>query len=335
MADRQPVPTEAAPGAKSTTSAKHARKAVERDAKVAVKTAQREAKVAVKSVQREAKDAVRDAQRREKVASRSQPPAVGSAPTPGLPHAVALLWGLSPTSTRGPKPGLSLEQIVGAAIALADAGGLAAVSMSKVASSLGFTTMSLYRYVSSKDDLLMLMSDIGLGPPPVLVTDPEQWRTGLELWARALLDTYRAHPWAMDILIKGPPMTPNQLRWLDRMLQVLGPTQLTYQEQLNASLLIDGYVRSWAQLSRGLLQSIAEGNDATNTEGSFAESMRLLIDPVNFPALAPMIAAGEFDPTPGVDPVDDLEEIFAFGIGRILDGLEVLIDLRARPTRHR
>jgi AcrR family transcriptional regulator len=256
-------------------------------------------------------------------------------PSNAMPHGIALLWGLNPTATRGPKPGLSLDQIVAAAIELADAGGLAAVSMSKVAASLGFTTMSLYRYLKSKDDLMMLMSDMGLGGPPDLTADPSEWRAGLDRWGRALLATYRAHPWAMDIIIKGPPMAPNQLLWLDRMLHVLGPTQLTYQEQLNASLLIDGYVRSWAQLSRGLLQSIADGNDAANTGGSFAEGMRMLVDPVRYPALAPMIAAGEFDPTPGVDPVDDLEEIFDFGLARILDGLEVLIDLRAKPSRRK
>jgi AcrR family transcriptional regulator len=309
--------------------AKVARKAVERDAKTAGKTVERDAKQTVKDAQREAKAAVKAAQRKEKRATKDPGGSTTGDPASDIPHAVALLWGLQAPGTRGPKPGLSVEQIVEAAIELADAGGLAAVSMSKVAASLGFTTMSLYRYVSSKDDLLLLMSDIGLGPPPELGTEPSDWRAGLERWARALLATYRTHPWAMDIVIKGPPMTPNQLRWLDRMLQVLGPTKLTYQEQLNASLLIDGYVRSWAQLSRGLLQSVADGHDATNTEGSFAEGVRLLVDPVTYPALAPMIAAGEFDPTPGVDPVEDLEEIFAFGIARILDGLEVLIDLRA------
>ncbi len=323
MADHEPA-----------TRAKAAHKAGDREAKDAIKTAQRDAKQSVKRTQREAKAAVKEAQRDDKRSSKEpeEPGPSGSTDTAtNLPHAIALLWGLNPPGTRGPKPGLSIEQIVTAAIELADAGGLAAVSMSKVAASLGFTTMSLYRYVSSKDDLLLLMSDIGLGPPPELETDPGTWRGGLERWARALLRSYRAHPWAMDIVIKGPPMTPNQLRWLDRMLQVLAPTKLSYQEQLNASLLIDGYVRSWAQLSRGLLKSVAEGNDAANIEGSFADGVRMLIDPVRYPALAPMIAAGEFDPTPGVDPVEDLEEIFTFGIERILDGLEVLIDLRAEP----
>ena len=84
----------------------------------------------------------------------------------GLPPAVEQLWGLrGPGRARGgPKPALSLERIVAAAVELADAGGLAALSMSRLAEKLGFTTMSLYRYVASKDDLLVLVLDAALGP---------------------------------------------------------------------------------------------------------------------------------------------------------------------------
>ena len=83
-----------------------------------------------------------------------------------LPPRLQLLWGLQERPRRGPKPGLSLERIVDAAIGLADAGGLAAVSMARVAAELGFTTMSLYRYVPTKDDLLELMVDAASGLPP-------------------------------------------------------------------------------------------------------------------------------------------------------------------------
>ncbi len=76
-----------------------------------------------------------------------------------LPRAVALSWGVAERPQRGPKRELSIERIVDAAIEIADAEGLAAVSMSRVAASLGFTTMSLYRYLTSKDDLLLLMQD--------------------------------------------------------------------------------------------------------------------------------------------------------------------------------
>src|SRR5580692_11392634 len=74
-----------------------------------------------------------------------------------LPPGLDLLWGRRERGKRGPRPGLSADAIVNAAIRLADAEGLDAVSMARVAAELGFTTMSLYRYVANKDELLQLM----------------------------------------------------------------------------------------------------------------------------------------------------------------------------------
>ena len=74
-----------------------------------------------------------------------------------LPPGLDLLWGLRESGRRGPKPLLSIDAIVAAAVRLADAEGLEAVSMARVAKELGFTTMSLYRYVTNKDELLQLM----------------------------------------------------------------------------------------------------------------------------------------------------------------------------------
>src|SRR6478752_7189470 len=95
----------------------------------------------------------------------AQPPA----PEPtGLPRAVELAWGLGAGGTRGPRRGLSLEQVVDAAVEVAEAEGFGAVSMSRVAKQVGYTTMSLYRYVDSKDTLVALMSDRVIGDAPTL-----------------------------------------------------------------------------------------------------------------------------------------------------------------------
>src|SRR5690348_482873 len=82
-----------------------------------------------------------------------------------LPPAVAAAWGVRGRPHKGPKPGLTLARIVTAAIGVADAEGLAAVSMSRVATELGAAPMSLYRYVTGKDELLELMVDTAMGPP--------------------------------------------------------------------------------------------------------------------------------------------------------------------------
>src|SRR5260370_18893459 len=83
-----------------------------------------------------------------------------------LPASVAGAWGVRDRPHKGPKPGLSLERIVAAAVQVADAEGLAAVSMNRVATELGTAPMSLYRYVTAKDELLALMLDAAYASPP-------------------------------------------------------------------------------------------------------------------------------------------------------------------------
>jgi AcrR family transcriptional regulator len=250
------------------------------------------------------------------------------AETPQLPPGVALAWGLEPPSSRGPKPALSLEQIVAAAIALGDEGGLAAVSMSKVAQSLGFTTMALYRYVKSKHDLLALMVDVGCGPPPAELFEPApSWREATDRWARAILQRYQGHVWIFGVEVFGPPIMPNQLAWLDAFLRGFAETGLSAQDQLSTSLLVDGYVRSWAQLSDGLKRAAA--SEGTTTAPP-PEVMAMLVTPERYPALAPMILAGEFDDD-GEDTDAGIDEIFEYSLARILDGIEVLVDRVAAP----
>src|SRR5690606_24295200 len=112
-----------------------------------------------------------------------------SSPAPDeLPRIVQLAWGLDDRGTRGPRRTLTLEQVLDAAIAVANEEGFAALSMSRVAKQLGFTTMSLYRYVDSKDQLVELAWDRALGPPPELPAEGD-WRDRLDAWASA---EYRA-----------------------------------------------------------------------------------------------------------------------------------------------
>jgi AcrR family transcriptional regulator len=252
---------------------------------------------------------------------------VTAADRPPLPPALAVAWGVQEPSRRGPRPALSVERIVAAAVDLADEEGLAGVSMSRLAESVGFTTMSLYRYVSSKDDLLVLMADAAYGDPPDGLGGTDDWRAELTAWAEAALECYRAHPWVCDIAIHGPPSTPQQLAWLDRMLQGLRATDLDFQEQLSCALLLSGYVRDWATLTRGIRLGYEQRAAAGLPPLRFSAMFGAVITPDRFPALAPMIAAGEFDDD---DEVEDFESTqFAFGLERVLDGIGVLVDQRA------
>ncbi|MFC7761642.1 TetR/AcrR family transcriptional regulator [Catellatospora bangladeshensis] len=111
------------------------------------------------------------------------------------------LWAVRAQPTRGPKPALTLDRIAEAAVAVADAEGLAAVSMQRVAADLGFTKMSLYRYLPGKAELVALMVEHAVGAPPEL--DPADWRTALRDWAHHLLAAYVRHPWALEATV-GP-----------------------------------------------------------------------------------------------------------------------------------
>ena len=130
-----------------------------------------------------------------------------------LPASIEAAWGLLPGHGRGRPPALSLERVVESGVRLASTQGLAAVSMARVAAELGSSTMSLYRYVATKDELLVLMVDAALGPPPE--TDPARgWRAELARWAWGQHERIRAHPWTIGVPIAGPPTTPNQVAWL-------------------------------------------------------------------------------------------------------------------------
>src|SRR4051794_441692 len=104
---------------------------------------------------------------------------------PPLPPGLALAWGVTSPGRRGPKPAHSVEKIVEAAAELADAHGIAALSLPKVAARIGVTTNALYRYISSKDELFVLLREAGWGTPPESIQRAANWRDGVTAWTYA------------------------------------------------------------------------------------------------------------------------------------------------------
>lgn len=136
-----------------------------------------------------------------------------------LPAAMATSWARDQRIRRGPRPALSVDSLARAAIALADAEGLGAVSMARVAKAVGVTSMALYRYVSSKDELLALMADTAT--PLEHVDDAGlPWRARLERWCRDQMALFVEHPWLVE-LIALPVFGPNRAAWLERGLTIL------------------------------------------------------------------------------------------------------------------
>ena len=243
------------------------------------------------------------------------------------PTTVELLWGTRQRPKRGPKPALSLERIVAEAIALVDAEGLGNLSMQRLAERLGFTKMSLYRYVPGKAELTALMLDVALGTPPdtsAAQGDPtdERWRTGLRQWAETIFERYRARPWAIELTTGLRPIGPNEMGWMEAALVALTSTGLTGSERLDTIVLLNGHVRSLVQQ----ISSTGGGDSAGGFTAQFAEMMTAVGDryPAVVAAFAEEASASEQRPDAG-GPDDAL----TFGIDRILDGLAVLIARRA------
>src|SRR6266576_4233030 len=111
-----------------------------------------------------------------------------------MPATVAAAWGVRERSQKGPKPTLSLARIVDAGVWVADSEGLDAVSMGRVAASLDTAPMSLYRHVSSKEELIKLMVDAAWGDSPGPLLPGEDWRAGLSRWAWAMRAALQRHP---------------------------------------------------------------------------------------------------------------------------------------------
>jgi len=242
----------------------------------------------------------------------------------GLPASMQAAWGLQSRPAKGPKPALSLDRIVTAAVRIADTDGLAAVSMSKVAAEVGATAMALYRYVGNKDELLTLMVDAALGIPPEVPEPGQDWRDGLTGWAWAVSASYSRHPWALRVPISGIPALPNQFTWMDRGLRCPKDSGLDAQAQLSAILLLSNLVRVYRTIEIDIGTAFeATGSTPDEVMAGYSRAFAVLATPERFPFLSKAIATGVLDKA---DPMDDE---FSFGLDRVLDGIAVLISRSA------
>jgi AcrR family transcriptional regulator len=248
------------------------------------------------------------------------PPATPTRPTatstggPGSPS------GSGPDRRAGAsEPVLTQDRIVAAAIAVADAEGLAGVSMRRVATELGVAAMSLYRHVADKDTLVLQMIDAGFGELS-LPSDPlPGWRERLEFAAHSLWAMFRRHPWMAHVLsVTRPQLVTSSLAAGEWMLTALDGHGLDPATMLTAHITLFTYVRGTA----AHLEFEVEAEAVTGLNAD--EFMDTQV-----PTMQTMLAAGEF-PVLGriVENAYDfsLDTVFEFGLQRLLDGYAVLID---------
>lgn len=245
---------------------------------------------------------------------------------PELPRGIALAWGIAAAPQRGPKREMSVEKIVEAAVELADSDGIGAVSMAAVAAKLGFTPMSLYRYVSAKDDLLLLMREEATGLPPEAYREQDGWRAKLRMLAEAQVLIYLRHPWLLSLPITGSPITPNSSAWLDAGLDSVADTALTDDERVAVALAITGHARWYGMVLAGYdEQSRSSGLSPDEVTALEAALFDRVITAEEYPALRRAIDAGAF--LAEGDP-------FRYGLERILDGVETYLGRLDRGDGH-
>ncbi|MEW1544982.1 TetR/AcrR family transcriptional regulator [Streptomyces tsukubensis] len=209
----------------------------------------------------------------------------------GVIRTLELLWDMSPRAVRGPRPGQTLDRIVGTAVRIADAHGLDAVSMRRIAAELGIGTMSLYRYVAGKEELVDLMLDRCRWTGDCADGHGADWRTVLECLAREGLARCRLHPWLLRVdrsrPIPGPGGAGGAVgAGMAKVISRIRPMGLPDPELVSVVVMIDSYVAGAARIQ------------------------------------------GTAAPSSGESSGPDLDH-FEFGLGRILDGLEAFVERSA------
>lgn len=244
-------------------------------------------------------------------------------PPPALPPGLDLLWGRRSKARRGPRAELSVDAIVRAATTLADAEGLEAVSMGRVAKELGFTPMSLYRHLGGKEELLQLMWNASADGAESLVLEGDGWRERLLNWALIQREMLDRHPWITQMPMGAPPMAPNSLHFVERGLEALDPTPLADEDKLRIIGLISSYTLSEARMANDAARAVAGAtDDEAAPPASFGGLLRELVDEATFPRLYRIAMA---TPTGAVADQAAEAESFRWGLQRILDGVQALI----------
>ncbi|NJP99944.1 TetR/AcrR family transcriptional regulator [Streptomyces sp. PLAI1-29] len=235
-----------------------------------------------------------------------------------------LLWGVGERRTRGPRPALSLDRIVTTAVDIADADGLGAVSMRRIAAELGVGAMSLYRYVPGKAELLDLMLDKVNGFDRETAADPVTlgWRALLEQVARGVWDLYGRHPWLVHVDQARPILGPGALSGLDYALAGLASLPLSDRERMNLVVILDGFVTGTAR-SR-VTSEQAEQRTGISDE-DFWKAQAPILERVMSSGAYPALAALTEDAFSS-----GWQEIFDLGLGQLLDGMEAFITRRER-----
>ncbi|RSM46391.1 TetR/AcrR family transcriptional regulator [Amycolatopsis balhimycina DSM 5908] len=241
-------------------------------------------------------------------------------------RAIELLWGVSAPPRRGPKPKLTTADVVQAAVTLADADDIEAVTIRRVAEQLGVSPMSLYTYVPGRAELLDLMIDHVHGELPV-PGEGLGWRAALTAIAEAQWALFHRHPWLLQVATSRSALGPNSFAKYERELRAVEGIGLGDVEMDAVVTVVSGLVRATARSS---LDNARLVRSSGMTDAQWWERAAPVLaaipaaDATHYPISSRVgTAAGEAH-----NATENPAYTFRFGLARVLDGIEALVSER-------
>jgi AcrR family transcriptional regulator len=248
---------------------------------------------------------------------------------PGSAGDRAVIWARPERAAKGPAPSRSRAEIATAAIKLADADGIEAVSMRRLAQELGIGATSLYSYVVRKDELYDLMLDAVEGEDGGLPPATGDWRADMTTFARRLHALIHRHPWIATLAPRRPTMGPHSLERAERALSALDGLGLGADEMMSITDTIEAYVRGHTigELAEQEARR-SSGLDAQAWMRAQAPYVQSIVASGKYPVLTRVILDARRPHEP-----DHARQAFQDGLDRILDGFAAHLGGRGQLLR--
>jgi AcrR family transcriptional regulator len=229
------------------------------------------------------------------------------------------------TVVAGPAPRhdheLTRERVVAAAIAIADTDGMAELSMRRIAAALNVSTMSLYRHVPSREDLVFAMIDEAIAEVRLPDRHPRDWRASLELSARLEWAAFQRHPWlGPSMSLTRPQMVPRGMRLSEWVMAAFDGTAMAHGDRMTIQILVFSFVR-------GVASALEPEAEATRYSGMTADEW-MATQSANLTEVIAAQRLTHFQALVEEEFDFDLGNLFEFGLARLLDGLTPWVTAR-------
>jgi AcrR family transcriptional regulator len=235
------------------------------------------------------------------------------------------IWMRTERLARGPKPAYSRAQITDAAVRIADAEGLEAATMRRIAAEISAGAMSLYRYVPRRDDLIELMADRLMGEIDIEGMPSGDWRADLTRYANGLRAMWLRHPWITTVHRSLPSLGPNQLLLIERVMGALD-AHVSIDENLTLMAILNGYIEG------AVREEVSSAEEVRRSGLSEPEWMAR-----SLPRVQQLLESGEYPMFTKIamearQPRLDHDDQFRYGLERVLDCIAAALPSTVEPA---